>query len=129
MKKINEIFGILCVIFTIVMFANNIYESQKKDNEKTEVILKGGPKEIALNYGHFIKEGTGVKGGQKYVALLIEALEKHGSPQMAEGFLNSGEEKLIAAGNDWANKKGYRIFTRRKGMIPPNEYPKSYFGQ
>jgi HEAT repeat protein len=61
---------------------------------------------VAKAYRFFIAWG---KLGSE--SALIQALNNYGTKSMALAFLNSGNEKLEAAGKTWANQHGYTVIT------------------
>lgn len=68
--------------------------------------LKQGDLEVAAGaYTFFIR--SGVPGSE---AVLIETLEKYGTEEMAENFMNCGNSQLQEAGLKWAKGHGYMIF-------------------
>jgi len=61
---------------------------------------------ISYSYAYFIR--IGVEGTEE---LLISALDKHGNKDMAIGFLNSGNFKLIDKGREWLDKNNYEVYS------------------
>ena len=55
--------------------------------------------------------------GNDVIPLLIQALSEYGTSKIAEGFVNSKDERLVNAGEKWAVDKGY--FIKRS----PNDRP------
>lgn len=64
---------------------------------------------IANRHEDFIS--AGILGSEP---LLIKALERYGSPSMAEHFVNSNNKLLEGAGASWAVKHGYRVESQRQ---------------
>jgi HEAT repeat protein len=57
-------------------------------------------------------------GDPKVVDDLVQALDDHGDKDMAETFLNSGNEKLEQAAHDWASSNGYQTITLPADSTP-----------
>jgi len=69
---------------------------------------------IAGAHRFFIERGQ--KGSE---AILIDALNQHGLADMAEDFLNCGNDLLEEAGRQWAARRGYDIMaTPGRGDSP-----------
>ena len=51
-------------------------------------------------------------GHQETIPALIEALDRHGTVEIAQWYLNCGEPSLEAAARSWAGARGYTIRTR-----------------
>jgi len=69
---------------------------------------------IAEAYIFFIQRG---ESGTE--VLLIEALNKYGSKEMAEDFVNCGNRQLEVAGRKWANERNYTIIQLSVGGDSP----------
>ncbi len=57
-------------------------------------------------------------GEPKVVDDLVQALDDHGDKDMAETFLNSGNDKLEQAARDWASSNGYQTITLPADSTP-----------
>jgi HEAT repeat protein len=57
-------------------------------------------------------------GDPKVVDDLVKALDEQGDKDMAETFLNSGNDKLEQAARDWASSNGYQTITIPAGSTP-----------
>jgi HEAT repeat protein len=57
-------------------------------------------------------------GDPKVVDDLVQALDDHGDKDMAETFLNSGNDKLQQAAHDWASSNGYQTITLPADSTP-----------
>jgi HEAT repeat protein len=78
----------------------------------TKAVLLGdtieGPKErAAYAVSAFVKLGR-----DEIIQPLVAALEQHGTPGLAEVFLNCGHGGLAQAAEDWAARHGYSIIRR-----------------
>ena len=62
---------------------------------------------IAGAYSYFIRKVR--KGSEEVLIVLIDTLNRQGHEEMAEGFLNCGNERLEEAAREWADKHGYWI--------------------
>jgi len=73
---------------------------------------------VAENYGVFIARG---KPGIETV--LVEALYKYGSREMAEDFGNCGNDQLASAAGEWSTERGYywveTLSAKDKGISGP----------
>jgi len=82
-----------------------------KDPRAVHVLLAGLRERdlavIAGAYGVFIERA---EPGSEDV--LIQALNAHGSEEMAEAFLNCGNLALGGAAHKWAHKRRYEVETR-----------------
>ena len=57
-------------------------------------------------------------GEPKVLDDLVRIIEDHGDQEMAEIYLNCGNEKLGQAAQDWASNNGYQTITIPAGNIP-----------
>jgi hypothetical protein len=91
---------------------------QIKDPRAVEPLVaaqhQGDLEVITGAYQFFIERGE--KGSE---AALIMALEKYGSRQMAEHFLNCGNDLLEEAARKWAEAHGYTITSSLYGVDIP----------
>ena len=62
---------------------------------------------VAGAYGFFIR--AGISGSE---SVLTEALNRHGTPDMARDFIHSANSRLEEAGHSWAIRHGYRPAVR-----------------
>ncbi|MBU2599296.1 hypothetical protein KJ849_01780 [bacterium] len=58
------------------------------------------------------------KSEQKFIPILIDALNKYGNEEMATDFLNCGNSQLEKAGHIWAKEYGYTIISQGYGNGP-----------
>ncbi len=65
---------------------------------------------ISKVYKYFIKKGVSEE-------LLIDALSQHGNENMAQYYLNSKNDILIKAVQDWAREHGFLIETKVSGLV------------
>ncbi len=75
----------------------------------TDTLANKDLKSIASYYMYYI--ALGQEGSEQVIS---DALIKYGSKQMALDCLNSGNDKLDAAGRKWASKHGYRVYKSSK---------------
>lgn len=61
--------------------------------------------------------------GEEALPLLIDALLGHGTPPLAEAFLNSGDARLAQAGETWAVNSGFWIKRSPNDRPPPGFRP------
>lgn len=89
---------------------------QKWDCTKS-ILLKdvesGNPR--AVSYALYAFIGIGNK---KIIPVLIEKLNTRGTKDMAEAYLNCGDEELEKAAKEWASSHGYTISSGVNGNAP-----------
>jgi hypothetical protein len=57
-------------------------------------------------------------GDERRIPMLLDLLERYGSMEMANSFLNCGKAELIAAAKEWAQSRRLCIVTLPGGSSP-----------